>query len=191
MHEEGQIKIWNAGLTGDIDERVALNGKLSGETIRSNPQELERRSKRLSKGRKNGTVPTLSGPDSPQWKGGISPLYAVCNSNKKLYKYWKFPILVSANFTCQICKASRNDSPRAVLEVHHNNETMSNIVKKTAKDHKWENTLALRLPVDDIQIYDLKQEIAEAVANYHIENNVSGLVLCVKCHKREHGSHNL
>jgi hypothetical protein len=32
----------------------------------------------------------------------------------------------------------------------------------------------------------MKDQIAKAVAQYHVENNISGVVLCSKCHKKEH-----
>lgn len=34
--------------------------------------------------------------------------------------------------------------------------------------------------------FEKKSEIAEWVAQYHVDNNVSGVVLCVDCHQNEH-----
>lgn len=186
MHQEGQIKIWNAGLTGDMDERVALYGKLGGETIRSNPQELERRSKRLSRGRKDGTVPTLSGPDSPAWKGGVSSLNQTCRANGNLYRKWTRKHQERARFVCENCGASG-----VRIEVHHDKESFSSILRSFAKEFCWTKCLTESIEKDDPILDSLKQQISEAVANYHIDNNISGIVLCVKCHKKHHGSYNL
>jgi hypothetical protein len=72
--QQGETKIWNKDLTKETDERVALNGKKSQDTINNNPDEIECRSKRMKENRDNGTIPTLRGENHSQWNGGTSSL---------------------------------------------------------------------------------------------------------------------
>lgn len=188
MHQAGEIKIWSKGLTKDTDERLAKLGQKGIDWLEKNPDERIKKSERMTQMRKDGTIVALSGPDSGGWKGGISPLYSVCHSNKNLYHGWKFPILYRAKFTCSKCG---NKGKRSYLEVHHDNEQMCDIVKKIAKEQLWNMGLSVELPPDYTLLYEKKQAISDAVADYHITNNVSGVVLCKVCHKKEHASHNL
>lgn len=182
FHTKETGEHWSKGLTKETDERIARKVE--------NLTEEDRRvlSERMRKGRLDGTIPTLSGKDHSQWKGGASALLSVCHGNRRLFQEWKYPLLVKAKFQCEKCGASRNDSPRAKLEVHHDKEMMSEIVRKVAQKHSWEDNYTL--PTSE-QTFELKTKIAEEVADFHIENNVSGVVLCVKCHKEEHDKHNL
>lgn len=177
---------WSKGLTKETDERIAK----MAETISSNEEEIKRRSERMKKGRLDGTVPTLYGKDHSQWKGGTSSLLPVCHSNKKLFDNWKYPKLCASNFTCQKCDVNKKIDSSIELEVHHDEEKMSDIVRKIAIENGWTDYYAIS-PSTDEKTQELKNKIADAVANYHIENNVSAIVLCESCHKKEHNKYNL
>jgi hypothetical protein len=181
LNETGEH--WAKGLTKETDKRIA---KMSQSIVKG--PEKEKRSKRMKENRLNGTIPTLSGKDHSQWKGGTSSLLATCHASKKLFEKWKYPKLAASNFSCEKCKASRNDTPRADLEVHHNKEQMSEIVRRIAISNNWKDYFGL--PTTE-ETFALKQKISNEVAQYHIDNNVSGIVLCKSCHKEEHDKHNL
>ena len=83
-----------------------------------------------------------------------------------------------------MCKGGR-------LEVHHDKETFSEIMRKIAQKHNWETKLTTALTQENDEIFALKQKISNEVAQYHIDNNVSGIVLCKSCHKKAHDKHNL
>jgi hypothetical protein len=167
---------WSKGLTKETDERIAK----MAETISSNEEEIKKRSERMRLGRLNGTIQTLYGKDHSQWKGGISCLRSL--SYSRLYKEWKLPKLKEANFKCSICQSNEN------LEVHHNIETFSSILNKLTKQNNWSVETWKIDPKwnEQTEYQELKNKIADAVANYHIENNVSGVVLCNKCHDKNH-----
>lgn len=180
MWKEGELRIWNKGLTKEDHSSVAQYGVKGSETISSNSEELKVRAERMKKGRLNGTVPTLYGPEHSQWKGGISSLYEVSYSNTKLYKEWKYPLLAAAQFKCKKCKSPKN------LHVHHDKENFSTILKTVAEENNWEYFISKSIHPNNDKMFNLKIHIAEQVADYHIKNNVSGLVLCSECHKKEH-----
>lgn len=166
----GERKVWNDGLTVK-DERVRNNIKSAIISINSNPKELKRRSELMKLQRKNGTIPTLYGPESSQWKGGISEINNIARNDKRLYDEWKYPILIRDGFKCIKCKNTDN------LHIHHDKETMSEIVKKHIVDEE---------PKD----FELKKLIADKVVDYHINNKVSGITLCGECHGKIHPSLN-
>lgn len=178
MWANGQLKIWNKGLTKETNESVRQYGKSSSNTIKSNSEEIKRRSKQMKKGRMDGTIPTLHGSDASQWKGGVSPLHAVCR--KELYDLWIRPHLIRAKFTCEMCGI------QGKLEVHHNKESFSSIMRKFAEKYNWTLGLTETIDFEDPKLDKLKKKIAMAVADYHVQNNVSGIVLCTECHSKEH-----
>ena len=175
---------WSKGLTKETDERI----RKMAETI-SLPEESKKRSERMRKNRLNGIVRTLRKEEHSQWKGGVASLLTHCHANKKLYTEWKYPKLLKANFSCEKCELSRDNNPRPLLEVHHNQQKMSEIVKHIAESFGWKDRYAIT--PTDLESIDMKEKISEAVAAYHIENNVSGIVLCQECHKAIHNKHNL
>jgi len=65
---------------------------------------------------------------------------------------------------------------------------MSEIVRHIATSNGWEDYFGL--PTAE-ETFTLKQKISNDVAQYHIDNNISGIVLCKSCHKEEHDKHNL
>lgn len=169
QYASGERKVWNDGLTKE-DPRVQLNG-----TLRSNaftPEIKDDYSKRMSVHRKDGTIPDLRGPQHSQWKGGVSEINVLARSRSRLYKDWKFPILVRDGFKCVECGKT---SP---LHVHHDKEQMREIVARHIVDGIEPRT------------FEEKEFIADAVVDYHIKNNVSGITLCGDCHNKIHPSLN-
>lgn len=167
---------WSKGLTKETDERI----RKMAETI-SLPEESKKRSERMRKNRLTGIVQTLRKEEHSQWKGGVSSLNHHCHANRKLYNEWKYPKLLAAGFRCSQCNNSTN------LEVHHDKQSFSSILRNIAYEHKWEERLATFFQESISQeLIALKEKISEAVAAYHIENNVSGIVLCQECHKAAH-----
>jgi hypothetical protein len=167
---------WGKGLTKETDERI----RKMAETV-SLPEERARRSERLRQNRLSGVVQTLQKREHSQWKGGISPLNHFCHANRRLYNDWKYPKMVAANLKCSICANTGK------IEVHHNQETFSVILRRIAAEHGWEEKIATFFN-DELtpELLSLKDAISAAVAEYHISNNVSGVVLCQGCHKAEH-----
>lgn len=173
-------KYWMEGLTKETDERLM---QLSN-SITNNEEEIKRRSELMREGKLSGRIPSLKGKDSSRWAGGISSLNGYCRMSTKLYKEWKYPKLIKAGFKCEECESTDK------LEVHHDGETYSEIIRKISKKYDWE-TIYLATPKEDLEIneeiLELKDLIAEKITDYHIENNVSGIVLCNLCHDKRHG----
>jgi hypothetical protein len=169
QYESGERKVWNDGLTKDTDERVKLNG--IGRKLAFNDVIKSEYSARMKKMRLDGTIPTKYGKEAANWKGGTSSINNIIRANKRLYEKWKYPILKASNFECVKCNSTNN------LEVHHNNQTMSEIIQKFVDKNK-EYT------------FDEKRDIMNNVIEYHIDNSISGEVLCRDCHKELHPSYN-
>jgi len=177
---------WSKGLAKETDARIAK----MASSIKNNQEEIDKRSARMKKNRLNGTIPTLRGKEHSQWKGGVSSLLSICHSNRKLYAEWKYPKLYNNDFSCQECKKAKDKNCSLVLEVHHDKVKMSTIIKLIAEEKGWNDYYAL-CPETDEKTQALKAEIADAVADFHIKNNVSGIVLCETCHEKEHEKYNL
>jgi hypothetical protein len=161
-------KDWSKGLTKETDQRV----KNMANSINSNPEEIRKRSERFSKLRLDGTVQTLYGPEHSQWKGGVSPLNNLCRNYIRFYKEWKYPRLVQAGFKCSECFSDKK------LEVHHDKQTFSEILRIIAKENNWEENLTTST-VSTEEIEKLKQQIKDGVVEYHVQYDVSGKVLWV------------
>ena len=168
MHERGEIKYWTQGLTKDTDPRVAALCKKGSDTIRAKPGELETRAERMRENRLNRTIPNLYGSDHPAWKGGTSALQPLCRSY--LQSVWVHPKMKTSNFTCQQCSSHGGQ-----LVVHHDIECFADILHKAI--------IELGVPGED---FAKRSEIAQWVADYHVKNNVSGVVLCEACHASRH-----
>lgn len=168
LYDDGKITAWNDGLTKESDERLKEYGRKISETIRTNPETVKKLADRMREGRLNGTIPTLSGSEHPQWKGGSSTHQMT--SRSALHVPWVYPKLKASNFTCQECGSNKN------LCVHHDNETFSQILQKaliTTIDQKSDE-------------FEYKKIISDWVVAYHIDNNISGVVLCKDCHDLLH-----
>jgi len=171
QYASGERQQWNKGLTKDTDESVRLNGELRSKAY--TPEIKNEYSIRMRENRLNGVMPTLYGPKASRWKGGVSEVNIIARSDKRLYDEWKYPILVRDEFKCVECGG--NDKG---LHIHHNKESMCEIVKKHMPD------------INTITDFDLKKSIAAKIVDYHINNKVSGITLCGKCHENEHPSLN-
>lgn len=163
----GDWKPWNKDLTKESDNRVALYGMKGSLSISSNIEEIKRRSERLSKNRLNGIVRTLRGKEHSQWKGGVSALQAICRSY--VYRKWSYPKMKASNFICNDCQATEQ------LEVHHDKERFADILQKAIS--------VLGEPGED---FEKKIKFAEWVTDYHLQNDVSGIVVCQTCHELRH-----
>jgi len=169
MHKNGEIIVWNKGLSVETDDRVAAYGKQIAESYTQDMR--EHLSKTMTKNRLSRVVPTLLGAQHSQWKGGVSSIQDL--SRSYLYKVWIFPKLKLSNFTCSTCKTTKD------LQVHHDKERFAEILQKA------------RLIFGDLTDqtdFELKVKYATWVSDYHVENDVSGIVLCESCHKAEHKS---
>jgi len=170
QYANGDREVWNKGLTCETDIRVAGYGKSISKTW-----SVEKRTKHatiMRQNRLNGTIPTRYGSASPNWQGGSSTISSMCSADSRLYKQWKFPILAQAGFKCEQCGSHLR------LEVHHDVETMSDIIHKfidkSTPNMTWEDKIA----------------IVEQVIKYHLDNNVHGIVLCKECHANLHPKYN-
>jgi hypothetical protein len=168
MWKRGEIKAWCTGKTKETDERIARMCKKASKTIRSNPEELRRRSERMRKGRLDGTIPTKYGEESSQWKGGTSKLQQVVRS--RLHNAWARPILERDRFVCQGCGQKSGK-----LVVHHSGERFAQILQKALEVYGYIE--------DDVA---RKNAIALWVIGYHVDNQVPGTTLCESCHDSLH-----
>jgi hypothetical protein len=165
---KGKWQPWNKGKNAESDSRVEANNRAISQSILSNPNERQARAERLREGRLDRTIQSLTGKDHPQWKGGTSALQPLVRSH--LHSIWTYPKLKGSGFKCAMCSASGPG-----LEVHHDGERFASILHKAIE--------MLGEPGED---FEKKSLIAEWVADYHVKNNVSGLVLCEGCHEHVH-----
>lgn len=86
-----------------------------------------------------------------------------------LYEIWTKPILERDNFTCQKCGQRMN------LQVHHNRETLAEIIFKFVSK--------FALDTKDLS-FEKKKLIRNQILEYHASGKVSGITLCIKCHKK-------
>jgi hypothetical protein len=171
---------WRKGLTKETDERLRATGAKGSITIQSNPEELKRRSERYKQNWLSGAFVPLQKEKHSQWKGGVSPLSSLCHSNRKLYTEWKYPLLKAAEFKCSVCGDAKE------LNVHHDQQTFAEILHLVAKEYDWPVSIREKFIESNPEILLLKEKIPDAVAEYHIKNNIHGIVLCIKCHKKLH-----
>jgi len=171
QYASGERIQWNKGLTTD-DPRVKKNGDAVSEAF--DDDRKDKYAIIMKENRLDGTVPTLYGQDHPNWKGGVSEINILARTDKRLYDDWKYPILIRDGFKCVECGG--NDGGR--LHIHHDKEQMCEIVKKHMPD------------TDIITDFELKKSIASKIVDYHINNHVSGITLCGRCHNKIHPSLN-
>lgn len=154
---------WNKGKTKENDPSFASLCESAYGTI----EWKTKKSKLMKKFRLSKIVPDLSGSLHPQWKGGTSAMQSLVRSH--LHMPWVFPKLKASNFTCNKCGTNKN------LVVHHDRERFADILHS-----------AVKLMGEPGESFEKKFQIAEWVVKYHIENDVSGIVLCYACHALEH-----
>jgi len=169
--EAGEWTPWNKGETKESSSSVADYGNSYAKTFTS--EKRKQYSETLRQNRLNGIVPTLTGSASSQWKGGSSALQPLCRSY--LNRAWTYPKLKEANFTCKKCGA--NSGNGISMNVHHDKERFAEILQK-----------GIKLFGEAGEDFDKKVQIAEWVTDYHLQNDISGIVLCEQCHKLEHDS---
>lgn len=168
-YDAGEIHAWNKGATKETDERVARYGSQGSQTILNQPFERQRRSKGIKQLWKIGAITPLTGSAHSQWKGGVSSVQQLCRSY--VFNVWTYPKLLASSFTCQGC-GSKCD-----LEVHHDGERFAAILQKA------------REALGDVSdSFESHQAYARWVADYHVQNDVSGTVLCEQCHLSAHAS---
>ncbi len=170
---------WSKGLTKETDERL----RKKTEAITSSPEKMRMLSENMKRLRAEGIIKPQRGPEHSQWKGGISSLNNLCRSYPRLYKEWKYPKLLESGFKCSECGNTKQ------LEVHHDGETFSSILRKVAKEHGWEWSITTSTATTE-EIEKLKQVIKDGIVDHHVRENVSGKVLCVVCHENLHESYN-
>ena len=174
-YKSGKLQMWNAGLTAESDKRVATYGVKGSQTIKSSG-ECEKRSARMKEMWADGTITPATGSAHSQWKGGTSQLGALCHGNPRLYAEWKYPKLLAAQFKCERCGSS--DS----LHVHHDDIRVAELIG----EYRW----ALFPNVEGELSWEDKMLVVETVVTRHIEENVSGQVICHACHSEEYPSLN-
>jgi len=171
---------WAKGKTKENCPSI-MNQMITRET----PEYKAITSKRMRDNRLNGTMPSLFGRESSQWKGGTSSLTGTCHANTRLYKEWKFPILKVFGFKCTKCQNTKE------LQVHHDKMKFAEILHLIAEANNWEESFCLSTKEQgEGPLYSLKQKISEEVVDYHVQNNISGEVLCRECHGQHHPSLN-
>ena len=170
QYASGERKVWNEGLTKDINESVKLNGELRSKAYTEDVK--KEYSKRMKENRLNGTIPTLRGSQHSQWNGGTSSVSMLVYNDVRFYEQWKRPILIRDGFKCTDCGSSNH------LHVHHDKERLSEIIK----NHVGNGI--------DPENYEEKRKAADAVVDFHIKYKVSGITLCEKCHSKLHPSLN-
>lgn len=171
----GEIQVWNKNNTAETDPRIAAYGIKCSETLQANSDELQRRSERMRGNRLNGIVQTLTGSAHSQWKGGSSSLQQIVRS--KVFNTWNYPKMKEASFTCQHC-GKHSGQKNVELNVHHNGERFAGILQK-----------AIAIFGEHNEDFVIKSKIADWVTKYHVDNDVSGIVLCKHCHDDEHSAY--
>lgn len=189
LYKEGKFKFfdgkepWNKGKVKATDPEYAAK-----ITFTDTEEFKEKQRAIIFKNKKNGKMISPKGEKSYVWKGGISPLNNVCRSSPRLYKEWTYPILKNNNFKCSGCNIADGK-----LEVHHDKETFSSILRKIAKENGWleKHFLNEKLNNPDKETLELKEKISNLIVDYHVFNNVSGIPLCFQCHEKLHKSYNI
>lgn len=153
-----------SGKTGEqirqeASDRMINNNPTASEDVRNKISET------LKNKSKKGEIIYKKGKDHHLWKGNRTRSSTI---RSRLYKFWNFPKLQDAKFSCQNCGASK-----CTLEVHHNQETFAEIVNKILK-----NNILDDLSSEEFEIF------CENVINYHLEKNISGIVVCIDCHRK-------
>lgn len=173
MHDRGEIRAWNKGETKETSQRVAEVGQTQSANF--TPERRAKRAEIMTRSWETGVIVPLRGPDHSQWKGGASALQPIVRS--RLHSAWTYPKLKESDFKCSRC-----GSPGPGLEVHHDQERFAAILQKAIAVF---GEVDPTRPDDD---FERKDVIADWVTRYHVDNDVSGVVLCVGCHEEAHAS---
>jgi hypothetical protein len=167
--QQGNVP-WNSGMTRESNEEYnEICAKAFDEK-----NTRDKRSTGMKLQWKNNNLFALTGSSHSQWKGGTSPISALCHGSNRLYKEWKYPALKEADFKCVRCSSAES------LHVHHCDVRMAEIIKMCRprdigdREPTWEETTSW----------------VEAVIDWHVENKPGSEVLCERCHSDEHPSLN-
>lgn len=173
-YASGKYVAWHKGLTKENSSGLKI---ISEKAIKLNkqPEVIERKILLFARLLKEGKIAKREEENS-SWKGATKSIKNICREHDNRYINWRIPVLKRDNFTCQHCFNPEEKK----LHVHHNVEEFSDILKKIID----KNNLSKKNMQD--MTYDAKKEIAIEVYEYHINNNVSGITLCEKCHSKEH-----
>ena len=148
-----------------------MYGKPSPFKGRHHTKEVREKISKSLRGRKPTPGSFKKGHVVPQeWREKISKsinenkssINKLLYGNHEFWRRWKLPILQRDNFQCQNC-GSKED-----LEVHHDKETMAEIINRL-----YNSNLS-------------KYENVKLIIDYHVNNKVSGITLCKKCHTKTH-----
>lgn len=169
-YDAGEIQVWNKGLSKDTDKRVEALGVAGSHTLKTDPACQRQRSEHMSEQWKTGSIVAQTGLNHSHWKGGVSSLQQLVRSH--LFRAWSRPIMERQRFTCQHC------GKQSDLCVHHDKERFAVILQKAMEHFRVDDAMQLS--------FDQKQELSLWVVDYHVNNQVSGIVLCETCHKQEH-----
>ena len=160
---------WNRGKRKETDPEFA---KVCERAYNSD-KEKKRKSSKMKKQWKENNITPQRGPNHSQWRGGTSALGTMCHADNRLYREWKLPKLQAAGFRCSRCDSGTD------LHVHHDSVRMAEII------HRYRDTM----PEEELT-HDQKLWLVDQVVNHHLGEQVSGVVLCEKCHELEHASLN-
>lgn len=126
---DGQIKIWNDGLTNKTDERVKKNSIKAGISRRGRKPWNKDLTKENNNSLKIISLKQL-GINNPNYKGGtcFSPY------DNKFTKEFKKEIKKRDNYICQICKQKK---PLHIHHIDYNklNSTLSNCISLCIRCH--------------------------------------------------------
>ncbi len=171
-------RVWSAGLTKDVDPRLAENGRKTAQTFTD-----EKRERYREFGKATGSLylPHVTGSTSPNWAGGITEFRKMAlPQGESLYTRWKRPILERAGYRCSFCGVGMGESTEfgdpVVLHVHHDVERMATIIRSFIEGIQDLDSL----PWED------RLDIWRRIVDYHVQTPVSGMVLCHGCHMRAH-----
>jgi hypothetical protein len=170
---DGDWVAWNKNGTKETDSRIQAYGIKGSATIVAQPELLKKRSDDMKSYWETGSIVPLTGPTHSQWRGGSSALQPLARA--RLHSVWTYPKLRASGFKCQKCGARGPG-----LEVHHDQERFASILHRG---------IALFGEVDPTRAdgdFERKSSISEWVTDYHLDNDVSGIVLCERCHAAEH-----
>jgi len=171
MWNRGELAPWCKGKTKDSDPRIYRAAVKSSNTVMTNRAERKKRSSRMRECRLSKVIPDLTGSAHPQWKGGVAAVQPFIRS--RLNRAWTFKIMKRDGYTCQGCGSMRH------LCVHHDSVSFSDILQRIIAQNGISNCAKLS--------FDEKDNLAQKVIDYHIQNAVSGITLCWNCHNSAHG----